>query len=72
MSADRTRSRQGRDRPSATVPPPTTSGIEEKLSNLTVERGSYQPEMFRKERASFKLNKSSKGRDGFLTVERRL
>ena len=36
--------------------------IEEKLSNLSVEKASYPSEMFRKERASFKLNKSSKGK----------
>ena len=38
------------------------SDIEEKLSNLSVEKASYPSEMFRKERASFKLNKSSKGK----------
>ena len=38
------------------------SDIEEKLSNLSLEKPSYQSEMFRKERASFKLNKSSKGK----------
>ena len=37
------------------------SDIEEKLSNLSVEKPSYPSEMFKKERASFKLNKSSKG-----------